>query len=174
MADSPEIASPAGPVLWILRHGKAADAVTFGGGDAARPLVERGEQQAAASGAELARHAPSIDAVLTSPRLRARQTADLAVAAHGAAPEPIVIDELGGDYSVKTLLALASPWLESSAAGARSEAGAPPNVVIVGHNPTLAVVVYELTGDERGLSTGALAGVDLADRRLITHFKPPK
>ncbi len=155
----------AGPVLWILRHGKAADAVAFRGGDAARPLVERGERQSAASGAELARHAPTVDAILTSPRLRARQTADLAAAAHGAAPEPVVIDELGGDYSTGALLALASPWLE---------AGASPNVVIVGHNPTLSIVVYELTGDERGLSTGALAGIDLAERRLLTHFKPPK
>jgi phosphohistidine phosphatase SixA len=155
----------AGPVLWLLRHGKAADAITFRGGDAARPLTPRGERQSEASGAELARHAPTIDAILTSPRVRALQTATIAAAAHGSAPEPIVIDELGGDYGLSGLLALASPWLEADGS---------PNVVIVGHNPTLSILVHELTGDERGLSTGALAGIDLRDRRLLQLFKPPK
>ncbi|MBJ7471354.1 MAG: histidine phosphatase family protein, partial [Solirubrobacteraceae bacterium] len=52
----------AGPVLWILRHGKAANAIGFPGGDAARPLVARGEEQSKASGERLAQLAPSIDA----------------------------------------------------------------------------------------------------------------
>lgn len=153
----------AGPVLWLFRHGKAADAVGFKGGDAARPLVARGQAQAQESGARLAELAPHIDAVLTSPRLRALQTASIAAQAHGRAPEPVVIDELGGDYGLRALLALASPWLEAPGA---------TNVVVVGHNPTLSVLAHELSGDERGLKTGAFAGVDLADRSLVEHFTP--
>ncbi len=155
----------AGPVLWLLRHGKAADALTFQGGDAARPLTPRGEAQSKASGETLAQLAPTVDAILTSPRLRARQTATIAAQAHGSAPEPIVIDEIGGDYGLSDLLALASPWLEVEGS---------PTVVVVGHNPTLSILVHQLTGDERGLSTGALAGIDLSARRLIAHVKPPK
>lgn len=153
----------AGPVLWLFRHGKAADAVGFRGGDAARPLVGRGEAQSRESGARLAELAPHVDAVLTSPRLRALQTASIAAQAHGAAPEPVVIDDLGGDYGLRDLLAFASPWLEAPGA---------TNVVVVGHNPTLSVLVHELTGDDRGLKTGAFAGVDLADRSLVELYAP--
>lgn len=155
----------AGPVLWLLRHGKAADAITFQGGDAARPLTERGERQSKASGETLAQFAPTVDAILTSPRLRALQTATIASEAHGSAPEPIVIDEIGGDYGLSELLALASPWLEADGS---------PNVVIVGHNPTLSILVHQITGDERGLSTGALAGIELIEQRLVALVKPPK
>lgn len=153
----------AGPVLWLFRHGKAADAVGFKGGDAARPLVSRGEAQSRESGERLAELASHVDAVLTSPRLRAHQTASIAAQAHGTAPEPVVIDEIGGDYGLQALLALASPWLDAPGA---------ENVWVVGHNPTLSILVYELTGVDRGLKTGAFAGIDLADRTLVEHFTP--
>lgn len=153
----------AGPVLWLFRHGKAADAIAFAGGDAARPLVGRGEAQSRESGLRLAELAPHVDAVLTSPRLRAHQTASIAAQAHGNAPEPVVIDDLGGDYGLRDLLALASPWLEAPDAR---------NVWVVGHNPTLSILAYELTGADAGLKTGAFAGIDLSNRTLVEHFTP--
>lgn len=146
-------------VLWILRHGKAAD--VLGLPDTARPLTDRGEAQAREAGETLRGLAPVLDAVLTSPRVRARTTAEHAVRAHGAAPGPIVIDELGDDYGLATLLALVSGWF--------ADAG---HVLVVGHNPTLSSIVEQLTGDVRGLSTGTLLGVDLGSREIVAYARP--
>jgi phosphohistidine phosphatase len=148
-------------VLWLLRHGDAEHPP--GIDDFARPLTARGEAQARAAGRSLAQLAPSIAVVLTSPRERARRTAELVVATHGAAPAAVVIDELGGDYSLPELLALLSPWTEGDG---RTDA------VVVGHNPTLAWVAHQLTRDDRGLSTGTLVGIDLVGRRLLQHVRP--
>jgi phosphohistidine phosphatase len=154
---------PTGPVLWLLRHGQAEHPV--GVDDAARPLTPRGEDEARSAGGALARLAPSIAVVLTSPRVRARRTAELAVAGHGAAPAPVVIDELGGDYALPELLALLAPWTEGDGR---------VDVVVVGHNPTLAWISHQLTRDDRGLSTGTLVGIDLVARRLLQHVRPPR
>lgn len=148
-------------VLWLLRHGKAADAVAFRGSDRERPLTERGEAQAEEAGRMLAEYVAAPDAILTSTRVRAQQTAELAAEGHGSAPEPIAFEQLGGDYDLDDLLALLSPWDEPG-----------QHVWVVGHNPTLSMLLYELTGEDRGLSTGAFAGIDLADRSLVHRGRP--
>lgn len=150
-------------MLWLLRHGQAGDPP--GVGDALRPLTPRGEGEARAAGRSLGLLAPRVATVLTSPRVRARRTAELAVAEHGSAPAPIVIDELGGDYALPDLLALLSPWTEGDGQ---------VDVVVVGHNPTLAWIAHQLTRDDRGLSTGTLVGIDLVGRRLLQHVRPPR
>ena len=153
--------TPAGPVLWLLRHGQADH--PLGLEDAARPLTKKGEEQARSAGRSLAELAPSIAVVLSSPRVRALRTAELAVGAHGSAPAPVVIDELGGDYGLPDLLTLLSPWTEGDAR---------VDVVVVGHNPTLAWIAHQLTRDDRGLSTGTLVGIDLVGRRLLAYVRP--
>lgn len=148
-------------MLWLLRHGQAADPP--GLPDAERPLTPRGEQQARSAGEALAARAPRVTAVLTSPRVRALRTAQLAVSAHRGAPEPVVLDELGGDYGLPDLLALVSPWTEGNGR---------TDVLVVGHNPTLAWLTHQLTRDHRGLSTGTLVGIDLVGRRLLHYLRP--
>ncbi|MFT4036061.1 MAG: histidine phosphatase family protein [Patulibacter sp.] len=147
--------------LWLLRHGQAG--APPGVDDAARPLTVVGEAQARAAGVALAERAPRLAVVLCSPRLRAHHTAQLAAEAHGAAPGPLVIDELGGDYGVGALLALLSPWDDGDAAG---------DLLVVGHNPTLAWIAHQLSGDDRGFSTGTLVGIDRAAGRL-SHYVAP-
>src|SRR5215471_10257024 len=62
--------------LWLLRHGEAEPHGTRA--DSERRLTPRGERQARAAGLALARLDPSFEAVLFSPKTRARQTAELA------------------------------------------------------------------------------------------------
>src|ERR1700679_1702309 len=62
--------------LWLLRHGDAEPHGTRA--DAERRLTERGEGQAHAAGIALERLQASFDAVLFSPKTRARRTAELA------------------------------------------------------------------------------------------------
>ncbi len=73
-------------MLWLLRHADAADGVP----DDERPLTELGVRQARDAGLALERLGAKIDACLSSPKLRAVQTAELAceplgVAGHGRA-----------------------------------------------------------------------------------------
>src|SRR5919112_1357247 len=69
------------PQLWLLRHGEAVphDAKP----DADRELTARGERQAIAAGQALARLGVEFAACYTSPKVRARDTARLALPGGG-------------------------------------------------------------------------------------------
>ena len=58
-------------MLWLLRHAEAADGLP----DDERPLTDRGTRQAEAAGRALAALGVQLDACLSSPKLRALQTA---------------------------------------------------------------------------------------------------
>ena len=68
-------------MLWLLRHAEAAD----GAPDDERPLTEKGMRQADAAGIALARLGVHLDLCLSSPKLRALQTAQRAC-------EPLGVD----------------------------------------------------------------------------------
>src|SRR5436305_15075471 len=61
-------------MLWLLRHAEAAD----GAPDDQRPLTDKGIAQAEAAGRALRQLGENIDICLTSPKLRAVQTAERA------------------------------------------------------------------------------------------------
>ena len=75
----------------MLRHAEAADGLP----DDDRPLTERGMRQAESAGRALAALGAQLDACLTSPKLRALQTAQLACDQLGVMPttEPVLSGE---------------------------------------------------------------------------------
>lgn len=123
-------------MIYLLRHGDAEP--DSGEDDAARRLTAKGEAQAAAAGHALANLGIRIDSCLTSPRIRARDTAALACGPLGIVPE---IHESIGDGSYDTL----------ALAAGRGE------LMIVGHQPVLAMEVARLTGASISLKKGGLA-----------------
>jgi phosphohistidine phosphatase SixA len=125
--------------LILVRHAKAAS----GEPDELRPLTPEGREAAAALGAELSALLP--DAVLSSPLLRARETARPIAEAAGV--------ELELDPRLSPGASL--PDLHAAVAG-RGE-----TVVVVGHQPDLSTVVYELTGADVPFRPGAFAEVTL-------------
>jgi phosphohistidine phosphatase len=135
--------------LWVLRH---AEAEPHGARpDAARRLTERGERQARAAGAALAQDGVAFDAVLFSPKLRARQTAELAAESWSEDQRAKLTEHAplaGGFDAVQALDALAA-----TAADGR--------LLIVGHEPDLSRVLAELTGARVDLKKGGLAVVRL-------------
>ena len=78
-------------MLYLLRHGDAEDG---DGEDAARRLTAKGERQAEAAGRALAALGVRLGACLTSPKVRAAETARLACAPLGIEPE--IAEELRG------------------------------------------------------------------------------
>jgi phosphohistidine phosphatase len=124
-------------VLWLLRHGDAAD----GSPDAERPLTKKGEKQSRAAGLALKALGVKMDACLTSPKVRAADTARLACRALGVEPE--VAGELnGGGFDSDGL------------AAGRGD------VLLVGHNPDFSDEVARLTGARAKLRKGGLAIID--------------
>ena len=148
--------------LWLLRHAEAEPHGTRL--DADRRLTERGERQARAAGLALARLGASFDAVLFSPKARARQTAELAAAEWG--PERRdrlrVHPPLAGGFDAHEALARAA----SLAADGR--------LLLVGHEPDLSGIVVALTGARADLKKGGLAVVRLegVDGELAALLRP--
>lgn len=125
-------------LIYFLRHG---DAEEGGGDDAARKLTRKGERQARTAGRALATMGAEIDACLTSPKLRAADTARLACEALPLEPE--VTNELRG-----------GPFDSLSLAAGRGA------VLLVGHEPDFSGEVARLTGARVKMRKGGLAIVD--------------
>lgn len=137
--------------LYLLRHAHAGDPIAWSGDDAARPLSAKGTRQAVRLGALLAGLPLSLDAILSSPKVRARQTAEAVGAALGVEVRLDARLAVGFDLrALRTLL---------------EELGPPERVMIVGHDPDFSELLAELTGAAAvPMRKGALARVDLAGR----------
>jgi phosphohistidine phosphatase len=134
-------------MLWLLRHGDAED----GSPDTERRLTQKGEGQARAAGEALSRLGAAIDACLTSPKVRAVETARLACERLGVEPrhEPKLA---GGPFDPEQL------------------AAGHDDVLLVGHDPDFSMAVHDLTGAQVRLKKGGLAGVDRGE--LIVLLRP--
>lgn len=125
-------------MIYLLRHGDAEEGT---GDDAARRLTPKGERQARAAGEALRALGAEINACLTSPKVRAADTARLACETLGLEPE--TAEELrGGRFDSLAL-----------AAGRGT-------MLLVGHEPDFSSEVARLTGANVKLRKGGLAIVD--------------
>lgn len=138
--------------LWLLRHGEA---VPHGADDASRELTPRGEEQSRAAGRALAAMEMVFHAVYASPKVRALGTARLACGALGL--EPIVHEPLREGFDVADARELL-------------RAGEDQRVLVVGHNPDLAQVVYDMTGARVDFKKGGIAGA--REGELIALLRP--
>jgi len=143
------MASAMASQLWLLRH---ADAERHGvRADSERRLTERGELQARAAGLALAALGVHFDAVLCSPKVRARQTAQIAAGEWDEATRP----------RVEVHQPLATGFDAAAARGALVGVGAAAHVLLVGHEPDLSGVIAQLTGARVELKKGGLALIRL-------------
>ena len=132
--------------LYVLRHAHAGNPDEWTGDDAERPLSQKGRRQAERLGRFLAERGFTTDVILTSPKARAVQTAELVAGAIGARFE--TDHRLGGPLDLDLLTALVT-----EARGTR--------VMIVGHDPDFSDLCASLTGAQYlPLKKGALARID--------------
>jgi phosphohistidine phosphatase len=137
----------AATTLHLLRHAHAGDPMEWEGPDELRPLTRKGRRQAERLGAFLEAHGQRPDVIVSSPKVRALQTAEIVAAAIGMTVR--VDDRLAGGLDEEVLATL---LLEL---GAREP-------MLVGHDPDLSEVAASLVGaDGLALRKGALATIAL-------------
>jgi phosphohistidine phosphatase len=140
--------------LYFLRHGAAASRADWEGDDALRPLTDQGREEVARMAGLLARSAPTLDAIISSPYLRASETADI-VAQHLDLQDKVVVDErLEPGFDVGRLRKLLKKSSE------------PQALVLVGHEPDFTTAVGALTGGRVVLKKGGMAYVQSPDSSL--------
>jgi len=132
-------------MIWLLRHGEAED----GSPDAERKLTEKGERQSRVAGGALKRLGVDLDACLSSPKVRAADTAKLACEALDVdvQMEPRLA---GGPFDADELVA-----------------GLGDHVMLVGHDPDFSAAVHTLTGAQVRMKKGGLAGVDRGELKVL-------
>lgn len=156
-----------------MRHGIAEPLSEEVGSDFTRPLSAEGRDRTAKAARGLVRLVPSPGALISSPKTRARQTAQFVRDAFGKKAPPLVEwPELAEDspqgWTAKLRTTLG-----------QSECG---TVLLVGHEPTLSqFVALALTGDESAMALDfKKAGVCALDydlesgRAVLLWFLTPK
>ena len=134
--------------LLLMRHAKSSwkDATLR---DFDRPLNSRGRHAAPLMAAHMRRKKLRPDLIISSPAVRARQTAALVVEHAGLAAE-LRYDERIYEADAARLLEVISQ--------ADERAG---ELMLVGHNPGMEDLIRVLTGADELMPTAALARVEL-------------
>ena len=135
--------------LLILRHAKSSwgDPTLA---DHERPLNARGERDAPRMGQLAREERLSPELIISSDAVRARLTAEAMAEAIGYRHQ-ILLDARLYHAGPAEILAVVRSVVEDDAS----------TVLIVGHNPGLAELVAQLTGEPEDFPTAALARIDL-------------
>jgi phosphohistidine phosphatase len=147
--------------IWLLRHGEAEPHGTRP--DPERRLTERGIEQARNAGVVLASLSLDFAVTLTSPKVRAAETARLAAQAWGGEPE--AHEPLSSGFDGRDAL-------DALAAYGNDDEDA--RILVVGHEPDFSTTVAELTGARVDFKKGGIAAVRVAGGggELITLLRP--
>jgi len=141
----------AGPhQIYLIRHGIAEERGPAWPDDSKRPLTEKGISRLKKSTRGLVALGVSFDVILTSPLVRARQTAEAVAAGFDPKPSIVNIDSLAPDGNYQAVLAdLAKHARRSS-------------IALVGHEPSLGEHAAHLVGSRQAFEfkKGAICRID--------------
>jgi len=120
--------------LWLVRHAVAMERDEFAGSDEERPLTERGRKQFRDFADWLAKETTAPALVITSPLVRAAQTAELLRKAFGLKKKDVAVAD--------TL----SPGAESRLMLDLAQQSTGPTVALVGHEPDFGRALASFVG----------------------------
>jgi phosphohistidine phosphatase len=143
-------------ILYILRHATAEEAAE-GGDDGARKLTPRARDRMCDAAAAMRVLGLKFDAILTSPLVRAAETAEIISAAYNNQPAPQVLPALASGVAPAEVVSALKPF-------ARFE-----DVMIVGHEPQLSSLASLLLSGSAELvhlrlKTGGCIALELPQR----------
>lgn len=152
--------------LFLLRHAHAGDSGHWTRDDALRPLSDKGRRQSERIGRMLAAIDEAPDLLVTSPKVRAAQTAEIV----GTALKVKVVEDprVAGLLDAETV------------EGILAAAGQAVRPCLVGHDPEFSSLLGELIGvAEVPMRKGAVARVDFegrvgAGRGVLRYLVPPE
>jgi phosphohistidine phosphatase SixA len=153
-------------MLYLLRHAHAGDPERWSGDDALRPLSEKGRRQSERVGRMLAAVDEAPDVLVSSPRVRAEETARIVADVLGV---PLIVDRR-----------LAGPLYAEEAGDICPDAGPAERPCLVGHDPDFSSLLGELIGVAIvPMRKGALARVDFdgrirSGRGVLRYLVPPE
>ena len=152
--------------LYFLRHGLAAEREEWSGDDAARPLTDEGKARMARAAVVFAKLELGLDAIITSPLVRAVQTAEI-VARELKMQNQLVTDErLAPGFDADALAKILPAHPKATA------------LMLVGHEPDFSEMISYLIGGGRVVcKKGGLALVELNATNLkgeLVWLVPPK
>jgi phosphohistidine phosphatase len=142
--------------LYFLRHGLAAERLTWEGDDSLRPLTKKGIQAMLDEAKRMVALDLALDLILSSPLTRAFQTADI-VAGRLKLQDNLFQDErLSPGFDLDDLESILQDHPEAQ------------NVMLVGHEPDFSLTLGALIGGGRILfKKGGLARVELISRQPL-------
>ena len=136
--------------LYLIRHGVAEERGERWPDDSKRPLSDDGMVRFRKAARGFAQLGTTLDVVLTSPLVRARQTAEIVAQAFAARPPVVLSDALAPGGTYESLLA-------DIAKQARQD-----RLALVGHEPGIGQLAARLSGSRRPLEfkKGAICCID--------------
>ena len=139
--------------LYLVRHGLAEERGDAWPDDTKRPLTDEGISRMRKAARGLARLGVSVEVVLTSPLVRARQTAEILAGALDPRPSLVNVDSLAPDGAYASVVA----DLEKHARKTR--------LALVGHEPMIGEFAARILGSRHPIEfkKGAVCRIDLED-----------
>ncbi|MGE5223045.1 MAG: phosphohistidine phosphatase SixA [Omnitrophica WOR_2 bacterium] len=137
-------------ILYFLRHGLAGDRAEWEGDDRLRPLTKKGEKNTALSAEMMDAIIQDLDEMITSPLVRARQTAEIVADEFGMQEAMVEDERLAPGFNLEKLAEIVKDYPNAEA------------LMLVGHEPDFSETISKLIGGGNILcKKGGLARVDL-------------
>src|SRR5471030_553895 len=139
--------------LYLIRHGLAEERGDAWPDDTKRPLTDEGISRMRKAARGLSRIGVSVEVMLSSPLVRARQTAEIVAGALDPRPSIVNVDSLAPDGNYAAVVV----DLEKHARKTR--------IALVGHEPAIGELAARLIGSRHPVEfkKGAVCRIDIDD-----------
>lgn len=136
--------------VYFLRHGIAVNPDQWDDRDFDRPLTREGVARMEREARAIEDLSLDLDVIITSPLLRARQTAEIVANRLKMRDRVVTDDRLAGGFDAKNCAAILADHTDAQ------------TLMLVGHEPAFSLVVGKLAGDASvEIKKGAVAGIEL-------------